>query len=37
MIGKFLNIIPKIADSSFIAPSADIIGAVEIGKHSSAL
>jgi len=35
MIGKFLNIIPKIADSSFIAPSADIIGAVEIGKHSS--
>jgi len=35
MIGKFLNIVPKIADHSFIAGSADIIGAVEIGKYSS--
>jgi gamma-carbonic anhydrase len=35
MIGKFLDIIPKIAGTSFIAPSADIIGAVEIGKYSS--
>lgn len=35
MIGKFLNITPKIADSAFIAPSADIIGAVEIGRYSS--
>lgn len=35
MIGKFLKIKPKIADSSFVAPSADIIGAVEIGEYSS--
>ena len=35
MIGKFLNIAPKIAGTSFIAPSADIIGAVEIGACSS--
>lgn len=35
MIAKFLKVRPKIADPSFIAPSADIIGAVEIGKYSS--
>lgn len=36
MIGKFLNTgLAGIAPTSFIAPSADIIGAVEIGKYSS--
>jgi carbonic anhydrase/acetyltransferase-like protein (isoleucine patch superfamily) len=35
MIGKFMNIKPKLAGSSLIAASADIIGAVEIGKYSS--
>ncbi len=35
MIGKFLKIAPKIAIPSFIAPTCDIIGAVEIGKNSS--
>mgnify|MGYP001594425059 CR=1 FL=1 len=35
MIGKFLNIAPKITDTSFVAPSADIMGAVEIGAFSS--
>jgi len=35
MIGKFLNIAPKIACTSFIAHSAEIIGAVEIGACSS--
>lgn len=31
----FKNILPKIADSAFIAPSADIIGDVEIGEESN--
>lgn len=35
MIGKFLNIKPKFDATCFIAPSADMIGAVEIGKYSS--
>lgn len=35
MIGKFLNSSPRIAGTSFVADSADIIGEVEIGKYSS--
>lgn len=35
MIGKFLHKKPKIAKSSFIADSAQLVGAVEVGEHSS--
>lgn len=35
MIYEFLNRSPKFGDSVFIAPSADIIGDVEIGEESS--
>ena len=35
MILKYKNDFPKIAKSAWIAPSADIIGDVEIGKDSS--
>jgi carbonic anhydrase/acetyltransferase-like protein (isoleucine patch superfamily) len=35
MIYKFKNLIPKIDTGVYIAPSADIIGDVQIGAHSS--
>ncbi len=35
MIYKFNNIIPKIAESAMIAPSAEIIGDVVIGENTS--
>ena len=35
MIASFKGIIPKIAPTAFIAPSADIIGDVKIGEESS--
>lgn len=35
MIYSFKNEKPRIADSVFVAPNAIIIGAVEIGEHSS--
>ena len=35
MIGKFGNISPVIHESSYIAPSADIIGMVVLEENSS--
>lgn len=35
MIGKFKDFAPKIAQSCFVAPSADVIGDVSIGEKSS--
>ncbi len=35
MILNYLNMRPKIGDNSWIAPSADVIGDVEIGKDCS--
>lgn len=35
MIIPFKGIWPKVHETSFVAPSADIIGDVEIGSHSS--
>ncbi|MEK6706080.1 MAG: gamma carbonic anhydrase family protein [Bdellovibrionota bacterium] len=35
MIIPHHNILPKIHETTFVAPSADIIGDVEIGAHSS--
>lgn len=35
MIYKFKNMIPKISKNVYVAPSADIIGDVKIGKNSS--
>jgi len=35
MIGKFLRKAPHIAKTSFIAPSAQLIGAVRLGEYAS--
>ncbi|MDP3790295.1 MAG: gamma carbonic anhydrase family protein [Candidatus Omnitrophota bacterium] len=35
MIGKFLHKAPNIAKTSFIAPSAQLIGAVRVGEYAS--
>lgn len=35
MIGKFLRNAPRIAKTSFIAPSAQLIGAVIVGEYAS--
>ena len=35
MIMDFMGVSPKIDENAFVAPSADIIGKVEIGKDSS--
>ena len=35
MIGKFLNVKPKVANTSFIAPGSQLVGAVEVGEYSS--
>jgi carbonic anhydrase/acetyltransferase-like protein (isoleucine patch superfamily) len=35
MLMKFCNYKPKIDQTAFIAPSADVIGRVEVGRHSS--
>ncbi|MGB4132276.1 MAG: gamma carbonic anhydrase family protein, partial [Tepidanaerobacteraceae bacterium] len=35
MIGNFKNLRPKIHESCFIAPTADVIGDVTVGENSS--
>jgi gamma-carbonic anhydrase len=35
MIGKFLHKAPQIAKTSFVAPSAQLIGAVRVGEYAS--
>lgn len=35
MIRPFLGVTPKFDDSNYVAPSAELIGDVEIGRHSS--
>lgn len=35
MIGKFLNKKPRLASTTFVAPDAILLGAVEIGEYSS--
>jgi carbonic anhydrase/acetyltransferase-like protein (isoleucine patch superfamily) len=35
MIGNFKNLMPKIHESCFIAPTADVIGDVTVGENSS--
>ncbi|HZT71371.1 MAG TPA: gamma carbonic anhydrase family protein [Terriglobia bacterium] len=35
MIGSYRGVLPRVAESAFVAGSADIIGDVEIGDHAS--